>query len=97
MTSGVHPDIQQWTINNTVNQLRSYVSQQNVPQEDIQPFLVYRIRSTGAAPTATFEPDSALDTQAPPAQDLSEPEVLITGIMYFFNFQSLYDKCLNVN
>lgn len=50
LTSGVQPSVQQWTVGSSVTHLRNYLSQLDVPFEDIQRYLVYRIPGTAEPP-----------------------------------------------
>ncbi|XP_067008462.2 large proline-rich protein BAG6 [Anabrus simplex] len=71
LTRGVHPSIQQWTVNSSLVHMRNYISHQNVPLEDIQRFLVYRI--PGGTPSPSTEDSSA------PAQQIAgvaQPETV---------------------
>lgn len=56
LTRGIPEELQQWTEVNSVNNLRSYTASLNVPLEDIQRYLVYRI------PSSTVEKESTPET-----------------------------------
>jgi hypothetical protein len=46
----LQPAIQQWTVRSSVAPVRNYLSQLDVPFEDIQRYLVYRIPGTAELP-----------------------------------------------
>jgi hypothetical protein len=46
----VQPSIQQWTVRSSVTHLSNYLSHLDVPFEDIQRYLVYRIPGTAELP-----------------------------------------------
>lgn len=60
LTSGVQPSVQQWTVGSSVTHLRNYLSQLDVPFEDIQRYLVYRIPGTAEPPVP---PSSSVPVQ----------------------------------
>lgn len=49
----MQPSVQQWTMASSVTHLRNYLSQLDIPFEDIQRFLVYRIPATAELPVPT--------------------------------------------
>ncbi|EEB18873.1 hypothetical protein Phum_PHUM537450 [Pediculus humanus corporis] len=62
LTQGVPEDLQQWTETNSVNNLRYYTSTLNVPFEDIQRYLVYRI------PNSTIEKRESSENNSEPME-----------------------------
>jgi hypothetical protein len=58
----VQPALQQWTVGSSVTHLRNYLSQLDVPFEDIQRYLVYRIPGT-AEPPVPPPPSSSTPVQ----------------------------------
>lgn len=59
----MHPAIQQWTVGSSITHLRTYISQLDVPFEDIQRYLVYRIRGTAEPPVP---PPASVSAQESP-------------------------------
>ncbi|CAG2069101.1 unnamed protein product [Timema podura] len=49
LTSGVSQTIQNWTLESMLGHLREFVRTLDIPLEDIQRFLVYRIATTPAS------------------------------------------------
>ncbi|XP_069694192.1 large proline-rich protein BAG6 isoform X2 [Periplaneta americana] len=81
LTSGVHPTVQQWTIGSSVTHLRNYISQLDVPFEDIQRYLVYRIPDTAeppVSPTAPVESVQQATVQAEHVETTTGPEPMET-------------------
>jgi hypothetical protein len=62
LTRGARPAVQQWTVASSVTHLRNYISELDVPFEEIQRYLVYRIPGTAEPPV---QPPSA-PVQEPP-------------------------------
>lgn len=62
LTRNIPEELQQWTEVNSVNNLRSYTASLNVPLEDIQRYLVYRI------PSSTVEKESTPETSQEPME-----------------------------
>ena len=65
LTQGVPEDLQQWTETNSVNNLRYYTSTLNVPFEDIQRYLVYRIPNSTIEKRESSENNSEVNFSFP--------------------------------
>jgi hypothetical protein len=74
----VHPAVQQWTVGSSVTHLRNYLSQLDVPFENIQRYLVYRIPGTAeptVSPPAASAPVQELPVSAEQVETSAVAEV----------------------
>nr|CAD7441166.1 unnamed protein product [Timema bartmani] len=96
LTSGVSQTIQNWTLESMLGHLREFVRTLDIPLEDIQRFLVYRIATTpasvshqtpeqvtnqAAASPETMETDNAPSEHPVPVNHVKPEEELIPGAM----------------
>nr|CAD7598645.1 unnamed protein product [Timema genevievae] len=94
LTSGVSQTIQNWTLESMLGHLREFVRTLDIPLEDIQRFLVYRIATTpasvshqtpeqvtnqAAASPETMETDNASSEHPVPVNHVKPEEELIPG------------------
>ncbi|KAL0280072.1 UNVERIFIED_CONTAM: hypothetical protein PYX00_001471 [Menopon gallinae] len=71
LTRGVPEELQQWTELNSVNILRSYTTNLDVPLEDIQRYVEYRTGGSTAEREQPTEPvTEPMETDAPPADGI---------------------------